>query len=132
MELLVRVIDRDGDLATKAGDVIAAYDDGFQWNPGERHNPSFQILRVPLVASEVEALLMSEIDPVRGVAVAMRRYGLNLEALGIRPVVADAMQRAYQQALDCPTPEAQIAALHLLPAVPTIVVDRGAFLRAVT
>jgi hypothetical protein len=62
-ELLVRIVDRGGvDLPkgpgdSKRGDVIAACPDGWGWSIAERTDPQWRLMRVPLLGSEITALL---------------------------------------------------------------------------
>lgn len=64
-ELLIRVVDKavdnpnrvNGYTCMKAGDIVSVCPDGWGWTDAEKTNPDWRIVRVPLLVSEVTALL---------------------------------------------------------------------------
>lgn len=86
-ELVIQVVDRTNAenpaldaVCWKAGDVIEVKPDGWNWTARERTNPSWRIVRVPLLTSEVQAALAVD-RPEGGAMRRRRRYTLELAAL---------------------------------------------------
>ena len=62
MEALIRVVDKGvAEDCSKAGDVISICPNAWAWSTSELTNPEWRIVRVPILASDVDALLAKSV-----------------------------------------------------------------------
>ena len=62
MEALIRIVDKGvAEDCSKAGDVISICPDFWAWSAAELTNPDWRIVRVPILASDVDTMLAKSV-----------------------------------------------------------------------
>lgn len=100
----MRIIDRSSNPQdSKAGDVIAVCNDGWQWSVAERSNPDWIIVSVKtgLTAVEIQAWIANRTDPLTGELILRRDYKLDTSGIsipannpdGTRPIITMTAQQ---------------------------------------
>jgi hypothetical protein len=88
MELLIRIVDKCSDPDpekgigySRAGNVIAACPDGWQWSQMEIENPAWRVVRVNLTDVEKTALTTPAYGDIQVMPIPFRKFFIDFDKL---------------------------------------------------